>query len=691
MKTFQDRLAAWKSSKLSFHPWPFFLFFLSANALLSYAPCSITVKLFVAIFFLFLPFLLALRILRDEKSDSTGDPQVLPDPPTAFYWTLFALLLFTQFYRLDSNPFWPTMDDAREDYYSLHLLTRWDWSLLNGENQIQPLYIWLLGMLSRLLSPTRLLYSAFPAALFVLSLVAIYYSSKRLFPNGRSFLLTAFLGLSFPTYALSRFHQRHVLMFILECLLIGLLCLYFQRPNHKGVRVALGLLLAAGFYTYHSWAVVGLWVFLLLLFDALRRRRFLPLFQTGLIAFIVTSPILWLRLQPGGIAYYQSHFDYHYLGIPFLSGFFWKSHGTAPYGPNWGGWYNALAGATIFSGLLRLYQLRKQPWVLPILLGSLIFVFPALITPDPQMYRLMTLLPFFALFVALGMESVVLPFAPKHRWFLVIFLFFVSVGLDTYHYFNRYLPVSKLPQDKQSWRIRAYADAYHLMEKRFAVEGPGLVFHDFHSRYPDRSLEIYTYGFNSLQNPSLSPSAARWVAVVCDPNLKPFLEKRFPEGEWRRLGDESGFFTFGLVPREAFHPGELERWTTVHAAFVEATRRALYKRPTDSWDILSPPLEEAKKNLGEDPFLWSVYAEKAAQHFSVLGNLRDALSVLKEGVRKGYPSALLLNRRGCLLSLSRHFSEARLCFQKACAAPANFTNAEQNLSALRARGSTTER
>jgi len=683
MGSLHDFLDRVKRTPLVFKPWPIFLCFLFGNTALAYTAWSIHLKLFVGLFFILLPALVAWRLLSDENNAAPPEPALLPDPPLALYLTLGALLLFTQFFRLDQNPFWPLMDCAREVYYGLRLSQAWDGRMLFGEIQDQPLFFWLIAALLKVFPPTLTTFRALPAFLFVLTVVAAYWAARRLLPRGPSLAAAAFFAFSFAPYTISRTQQRTNLALLLECLVLGCLILYFRMdPKSRATPLLLGIALGAGMYTYTSFGALALWASTLLLFDALRRKVFGPMLWVGFVSFLIFLPLLMAYLAPHGHDYYKGHFDISQAGIPFLIGLFWNGLSSVPYGGNWGGWLNPLMTSLIFMGLFWLYQERAKGWVRSLFYAFAVLFLPAAMTADVEMLRLLTLLPLGALCAMLGIVTLVASFRPSRRWVILLCFLSISAGLDAYHYLGPYQKVDHLPVDKRSWRKTAFRDAFLLMRERAAQEGPGLIFHSFLTDYPDRSLEVYTYSFNALQNHRLDPSRARWAAVVCDPNLLPFLMKRFPAGRWVHLGDSSGQYTFGVLPTGSFQGAELRRWIDTHTAIVELDRAALYKPPAETWEILGPPLREAQARLGGDPFLETVYAEIAAQYHSIHRSLPRTLNALEVGLQKGYPSAKLLNEKGCVLFLSGQTDQARICFQSACAAPVNLTNAEKNLATL---------
>jgi hypothetical protein len=178
----------------AFHPWPTFFSFLFSNVILSYTNWPFPAKISMGLLFILVPTILnCFALLRLPNISNDGEELLnsLPSPPTILYWTLGAFLLFTQFYHLGHNPFWPILDDSREDYYGICLSQKWDGRLLYGEGQAQPIYFWLLGTILRVIEPTPAVFCAIPAILFSLTIPIAYWSAKKFLPQGISFFAAA--------------------------------------------------------------------------------------------------------------------------------------------------------------------------------------------------------------------------------------------------------------------------------------------------------------------------------------------------------------------------------------------------------------------------------------------------------------------------------------------------------------------
>jgi hypothetical protein len=664
------------------------ILFLSAHASIAYTSWPIWVKIPAGLFGLLLPLLAEGVSQWRRPSPDPSAPPVLSDPPWFVPALLIAFLLFTQFYRLAQNPFWITMDDSRYDYFGMQVFRQWDGRLQYGESQILCLYPWTLGLLSHWIAPTQVLYRAVPAVLSTLTAGMSYWAARQFFDKGRSLMTAAFLAFGFGPYTISRMHQGISLSLFLECAILGLLGRFFSgRRDSWILPAALGLALGAGLYTYHAWGVVAFWTLGLLAWDAVRTRRFRGAAVAGTVFLATASPILAAFLSAHGLDHFQNQFGPRLAGLPYLVGLFWNGSGSAPYGPAWGGWFNASAGSLVFLGILRMIRERSRTYVVIAASAAVLFILPGALTSSVQMLRVLPILPVAALCMAAGTEFLVTVFRPNRRWILALSILALSAGWDAFHYLGPYLDPGSLAPGARGWRSVEMSRAYKLLEEKSRNEGPGFVFHDFTTDYPDRSLETAVFPFDALQNPSLRDNQIRWAAVVCDSNYQPFLENRFPSGRWITLGKgaENASHTrlLGMFPSSALDRKTLERWKAVHAAFKESTKRLMNRSPGDPWFKDGDPIVDAWPLAREDRFLASIASEKNMLRCLLQGDLAGAQAALKEGIRFGYPSALFWYDLGSLQLLTGDTDGGRRSLLKAVACKIDRTRAREKLDRLR--------
>jgi len=314
----------------------------------------------VALFGLALPLIVAIFLIHRTPPTVTS----LSDPPRTAWTFLVLSLLFTQFYRIDSNPPWLIMDDGRELFFGLQLSRHWDWRMQWGPTQIQPLFLWILGVLFKVFTPSMVLYRLVPAVFFLGAVASAYWGTRAFFPRSRAFLTAALLSLGFFPYILSRQPQATVLFLAAEFLVFGLLGrLLLQNKTGTILRGGvLGCVLGLGVYIYSSWPTVALWTCLILIAAwANNPRKYAKPVWTALgMAVLIAGPLVAAYLEPHGADYFKSKLSLHRWGLYFIEGIFWRGHGSVPYGPNWGGLLNPLAGALLLVGCLQSWRERRS-------------------------------------------------------------------------------------------------------------------------------------------------------------------------------------------------------------------------------------------------------------------------------------------------------------------------------------------
>jgi uncharacterized protein HemY len=102
-------------------------------------------------------------------------------------------------------------------------------------------------------------------------------------------------------------------------------------------------------------------------------------------------------------------------------------------------------------------------------------------------------------------------------------------------------------------------------------------------------------------------------------------------------------------------------------------------------------LSQMEPSLPSDPLIQScfwditfmlhnmenVYGTKAFQ------NLEDSMDSIRNGIRRGYPTAYFYNELGTLYSIERQYGDAERAFKNAIHAPLDLTMARDNLESLR--------
>ncbi len=135
--------------RISYRPWPTFFLFALVSAILSYVPLSIVSKLFIGLFGLALPFLLALFVVRQSPKPSVPLYEKESLPQTALW--VFGLVVLgafiLRFLNLTGWAVWPNTDEGLNGWFALDLTRHWNWRFLYTFGQVPPLLIWVLSLI----------------------------------------------------------------------------------------------------------------------------------------------------------------------------------------------------------------------------------------------------------------------------------------------------------------------------------------------------------------------------------------------------------------------------------------------------------------------------------------------------------------------------------------------------------------
>ncbi|HTC21422.1 MAG TPA: hypothetical protein VK859_11280, partial [bacterium] len=336
----------------------------------------------------------------------------------------------------------------------------------------------------------------------------------------------------------------------------------------------------------------------------------------------------------------------------------------------WGGVFNPLAGSLFLVGLLELLRLKKNllaQWLMAALLLSLL---PGFAAKDVEIYRIITLFPLMAIVGAFGAMALLRDSPRKWRTLGLSLLLLASSGLDLYHLYGPYHEVFGVPNPQ--WALQKsepFYRAFQILDENFKPQGPGAVLTDLWAHSSDESLTLATYPFNTVRNPRLSPPDAKWVAVLTDPNEKPFLARRFPHGKWFWLGtlkanDPDGLM-MGVIPLEDSNREALSHWIEADKELQPVTSFVMNRAPWASKQGAIDLLEAAYPSVQGDPFLESSYWEKTYRMEETDDHPQAMLKALQEGLKRGYPSAHLYNEEGILLEGLNRIPEARSAFEQA--------------------------
>jgi hypothetical protein len=679
---------------LIYHPWFVFPPILISSLLISYAHPGLQVDLWLFLFGIVLPVVFGIIL---SIQSTPGHDRENPFRETEFLaplsnWIIAALLLlfvFSRFYRLDSIPFWPLMDEGQYAFFSMKLDDKWEGPLLYGNTQVEPLCLWCLALFFKVSTASPHAMRFFSAFLSLATVGSGYWAARSYFSRSFSFILTVLLAVHFWTWTFSRQCSEVGLALLWQLILLGVLglCLKSQKGKQWKLEILLGLLLGTGFYIYPACLAMVPAIALVWLFQKGPewREKATTLLRVFAAMLVVAWPMMITRLSGEGSAYLgallSENMAARYLGSLFFDGF-----GSAPYGPIWGGLFNALLGSCLWIGLIEWVRFRKKPLIQ--WLGPAVFLFflPGALTAQVESKRIIMMLPLLIVAGGCGIQALVSDWTgdKKKRLGAVVVILLISTLLDAYHYFGPYQDWKTYASNPNHWTSIEVKRAYDLMDDAFKSGKRFLVLDHFGDNFKDRTFEVAATALDASSHPQWPASIVQEAALITNVNYKPFLEKRFPGSQWiwlcPDLPDDDGGLMLGWIPLNDSTRPTLESWIKADQAFKITTDALSYLLPYQSSKELVDQLIAQKGQFMDDPFLRSVWGERVA--YFIFGgadqDLQRAFQALQVAVT-GYPAAQLYNSMGLLLAEEGDKGEALRAFQLAEKAPFHQTSAARNI------------
>ncbi len=367
-----------------YRPWVVFPPIFISSGLISYAHLGLQADLWLSLFCVILPF--CFGIVLSVRSNPSGKPEIpfwetefLSPLPVWVTGPLILLFVLSRFYRLDSMPFWPLMDEGQYAFFSMKLADKWDGRLLYGNTQVEPLTLWGLALFFKIFKASPHSMRLFSAFFSLATVGAGYWSARFYFSRSLSSILTALLAVHFWTWTFSRQCSEIDLALLWELIVFGILGLYgkAQKTTRWKLEIFFGFILGAGFYIYPACLALVPAIGLVLLFrkGPDRVERTVILLRVFGMMLVVAWPMLTTRLSSGGSAYLSALLSENMAGR-YLGSIFFNGFGSAPYGPIWGGLFNAFLGSCLWMGIIEWTRLRKEPLIQWLGLAGFLFFLP---------------------------------------------------------------------------------------------------------------------------------------------------------------------------------------------------------------------------------------------------------------------------------------------------------------------------
>lgn len=706
-----------------FRPEFYFLFFLLTNAILSYAPLAVEVKFWIFLLGLILP--LGWAVFSTAPATPFEKPpwsqETFSNVPIFALGLLTALGIYLRIYHLTSFSLWPHIDEGKNAYFALEGAFQNQWQLFYGNSQIPSFFVWGLGIFFKIFGPSLASLWLYPALISVITFLLGYWVACYFFSSSFASIAGFILTFNFWSLSTSRTAVEGTLIPLWECggfLLLALCLKSGQISSRKILLVLLGFWTGLGFYVHYHWIILAL-LFTGTLWFSLRGNR-VPTFPVFLYFFLpmILIPVplaleawrvhmgsyLWrtIALQPE-----TTVLDQCLVSSSYITSLFWGPVGKSTYfGPVWGGFFNPLISSLWDLGILELIRHRRNSFSVWIGVAFGLCLLPGLLSNFEEFFRVIPLLPLFALIAAVGCQKLLMSL-PANRTLLFLALgLVISMSLDIYHlngpYQKRWAFSSEVEKN-YSKSIHLY-QAYQEIEKIHQAQGNGLVFTRFTQGLPDETLELAASGFNAAMNPKLDFDKASWAAVVTNVNYAPFLSTRFPDGKvhWfssKKNSNPDGSDMVWVMPLTPSRRETMKIWQAASNALTPMINRQINQRENPLYVAVASDLSAVYPLFQKDPFLESLYWEKAADIDFKKGafirdksqnlgenhlplnriDLENVIQDLKNAIKFGYPASHLYEHLGTFYLLNNDTANARKAFHEAIHSPLDLTMAKSYL------------
>ena len=686
----------------SFH-WICFLAICLSDTWLSFGAHSPREKLAVISGGIILPLILLIFFSEDKKSqlNKTDNGKTREKIPFWLFFMVIVPAIILRLLNLTTLLTWPVKDEGIFGYFAVRLCQNWNWSLLQGLNQLPTLFTWLQAGLFKFIGPSLFSLWLFPALCSLLLLPLAWIACCQFFPEFPSFLILSITAFGFWPLFLGRFSTQAIFMVDWEVLAFLFLGSYLRSKPEKRNLLLLGLSLVSGigFYTYLPWIVVSFMTGLCL-WDRSHKgywKRLQPMAVYGGISVLIALPLVLStinhrfhylgHLWGGG---QNHHWEEHFwLFRAYLSDFFWGMPGTSfHYGPIWGGFLNPLVGSFFFLGLAAILRYRPLLFSFWCFSALAVFLIPGLFSDDFEDMRLIQIVPLLAVVSGLGLWKLVSNLSRPLVGVILFFLLSFSAGLDFYHLYI-YYPRFGLthPEFFNHHKTPEFYKAFQLLKKEKIDSGPGWIFLNFDPDPYDQTLYVATYPFNAAGNPNLESNKGKWAAILANVHEQPFLKQLFPDGRWVWLSDGydrmDGGFLLQIVSINPQNLELLDGWRKADQSLSDLTYEVMETGVNPDQGQMLALLDRAYDSFKGDRLLESRYWRIRAIHEIAADHFDEAIADYKKAISLGYPMAHLYNELGCLLYKENRFAESQEAFEEALQSKPNCTNAFSNLQNLK--------
>ncbi len=598
-------------------------------------------------------------------------------------WVWFFLLTFAalvRFWGIGSLSRWPGGDSSLLALSVIQWMDHWQWKPFVILSQVPSTLSYLFYFAARL-TGSNLLGIQIPSALVSFLTVVLSYAAARLyFSRPLAGILAVITAFNLWDLLLSRCDEPGVLLPFWEwgvLYLFGRLTLSPNPASRKIWACALGLALGLGPYTFMAWPVLTLfglgvaggWFWKKTEWAA--GGLFFIFLLGGMVPFLLTAVGTGYGGHLHEVAAWNDPsftlWGQARVAFSYLQAIFWGGTSGMELAPQ-GGLLNALLGSAFLLGFVEMVRGRFKLLSKILLVAFPIFLLPGLLSRDLEAHRMLLALPLLLIFLALGIETLVLSLPGRLRPLLLV----VVLGSSAVWDLNRLF----LPNPAQV-DFSEYRDGYRSLDNLARAEGPGWIFSDMVPSPQNYSLAYCSYPFNAAWNQRLGQDV-KWAAVFTETHYLPFLSQALPDCRWINGGTpQPGVLSrhaLGILPVTPVNRTFLERWKSYYTFQQEINLESVDIPTGKPHQAVLEKMLQAYPSIPSDPFLQSCYFEKLAFNFSWentffpgdnWANWNNFSETFHQSFGKSYQDATLCEKYGKLLAVEGEKAEAKKIFQKA--------------------------
>jgi hypothetical protein len=674
----------------SFNLWFYFFIFLIVDSYLSYVPASNTEKWLVFLAGILTPLSLIIFSKPPIKKENIFQKEQFEKSTYGVWIVLGFLLAGLRFWKLTTLFAWPTGDEATIGMLAIGLIRHWNWHFFHGFAQLPFSFHWICAFFYQITQSSKLALWFLSAVISAALIPLTYFGARRFCGKSFSFILMGLMATGFWPMYLGRYGFL-IFLLLWELVVFYFLLVFVEQSKKKSNLVTaglLGLVTGLGCLTITSWMIIGFVVILAVIWISFRDKIFLPVAIFLILMAASLSPFFTAAWLEGygqhirAVGFWNAGFDWEKQATIF--GDYWmllwgSVNQSVAYGSIWGGFLNPILAALFFLGLIEIY-FRFSKFYLFLFLSVLTACLSSgFLSWSLETYRILTILPFLFLAVALGLHGLLRSVPRSKAVWIALLLLCSSFALDFYRLIIPYSSPDVRPAFFENTG-RSYEKYYagRMLESLHSQYGPGLIYTDWVPDAADESLAFVTYPYNCAWNSTLSQVPPRWAAVFTSGHFQPFLQKRFPQSRWEVIPTaDPGHYSshvLGIIPVTTETAPVFRSWYETYFFWMGINLQLLDKPNGKSGQTILEEMIKFYPRVPHDPFLQSVYLEKFINAYSrervfypghLEFNYNSYVNLLDSSLKNVYPDTWIYTYVGRLLMEEKQLAKARIALNAA--------------------------